>query len=301
MKVFSPGVFVRGIAMGAADVVPGVSGGTVAFITGIYDELIESLKSCNLKAIQLLFKSGPAACWLHVNGRFLFSLMLGIVVSVVSLARLIAYGLDEHPLPLAALFFGLILASALIIFRQITHRSRQVGWLIFGIVFAVAIGELRPAGITATPLTLFLSGALAICAMILPGISGSFILLLLGMYEPVIDAVRQFEMVSLLSFAAGCGTGLMVFVRFLSWLMHYHRPRLLATLTGILLGSLTIVWPWKLNADKLLLPESLAPGWQNVMPWEYGNQADSHLLVCLLIAISGVLLVLFVERIAKRQ
>jgi putative membrane protein len=299
MKGFSPGVFVRGIAMGAADVVPGVSGGTVAFITGIYDELIESLKSCNLKAIQLLFKSGPAACWLHINGGFLLSLMLGIVVSVVSLARLISYGLDEHPLPLAALFFGLILASALIVFRQITHSRHQIGWLLFGIAFAVAIGELRPAEITATPLTLFLSGALAICAMILPGISGSFILLLLGMYEPVISAVKHFEMVSLLSFAAGCGTGLMLFVRLLSWLMHHHRPRLLATLTGILLGSLTIIWPWKLSADGQLLSESLAPGWQNVMPWEYANQVDSQLLVCLLIAVSGVLLVLFVERIAK--
>lgn len=301
MKGFSLGVFVRGIAMGAADVVPGVSGGTVAFITGIYDELIESLKACNLQALQVLFKSGPLACWQHVNGNFLLSLILGIVVSVVSLARVISYGLHEHPLPLAALFFGLILASALIVFRQIPQSGRQIGWLLFGVVFAVVIGELRPADITATPLSLFLSGALAICAMILPGISGSFILLLLGMYEPVINAVKQFEMVSLLSFVAGCAVGLMLFVRLLSWLMHHHRPRLLATLTGILLGSLTIIWPWKFDAQGQLLSESLAPGWQNVLPWEYASQADPQLLVSLIIAVAGVMLVLVVEKIAHRS
>ncbi|WP_269618441.1 DUF368 domain-containing protein [Zhongshania sp. BJYM1] len=299
MKGFSLGVFVRGMAMGAADVVPGVSGGTVAFITGIYDELIESLKSCNLQALQVLFKSGPMAFLQLINGYFLLSLMLGIVVSVVSLARLISYGLHEHPLPLAALFFGLILASAIIVYQQIPQGIKHVGWLILGLGFAVLIGELRPAEITATPLTLFLSGALAICAMILPGISGSFILLLLGMYEPVINAVKQLELISLLSFVAGCAVGLMLFVRLLSWLMHHHRPQLLATLTGILIGSLTIIWPWKLGADGQLLAESLAPGWQNVMPWDYANLADPQLMVSLMIAIAGVFLVLLIERLAK--
>ena len=301
MKGFSLGVFVRGIAMGAADVVPGVSGGTVAFITGIYDQLIESLKACNLQALKLLFKSGPLACWEYINGGFLLSLVLGIAVSVASLARVISYGLEEHPLPLAALFFGLILASALIVFRQIPQSSRHIGWLLFGIVFAVVIGEIRPAEIAATPLSLFLSGALAICAMILPRISGSFILLLLDMYEPVIGAIKQFDIVSLLSFMAGCAVGLMLFVRLLSWLMHHHRPQLLASLTGILLGSLTIIWPWKLDAQGQLLAESLAPGWQNVLPWEYAHTADPKLLASSLIAVAGVFLVLVVEKIAKND
>jgi len=299
MKGFSPGVFLRGMAMGAADVVPGVSGGTVAFITGIYDELIESLKAVNIQALQTLFKSGPAAFWQFINGWFLLSLMLGVVASILSLARLISFGLQEYPLPLAALFFGLILASALIVFQQIPESRRQLVWLICGAVFAVAIGELRPAELNATPLTLFLSGALAICAMILPGISGSFILLLLGMYKPVIDAVKHFELVSLLCFVAGCGLGLMLFVRVLSWLMHHHRPPLLAVLTGILLGSLTIIWPWKFDAEGLLLSESLAPGWQNVSPWEYAQHADPQLLVSSIVAVLGVLLVLSLERIAK--
>lgn len=299
MKGFSPGIFVRGMAMGAADVVPGVSGGTVAFITGIYDELIQSLKAVNLQALQTLFKSGPVAFWHYINGWFLLSLMLGVVASILSFARLISFGLQEYPLPLAALFFGLILASALIVFQQIPESRRQIIWLICGVVFAVAIGELRPAELSATPLTLFLSGALAICAMILPGISGSFILLLLGMYKPVLDTVKHFELVPLLSFVAGCGLGLMLFVRVLSWLMHHHRPPLLAVLTGILLGSLTIIWPWKIGSDGHLLSESLAPGWQNVAPWEYAQHADPQLLVSSIVAVLGVLLVLSLERIAK--
>jgi putative membrane protein len=300
MKGFYPAVFIRGMAMGAADVVPGVSGGTVAFITGIYDELIESLKSCNIHALKLLFKSGPAAFWEHINGGFLVSLMLGIVTSVLSLARTISYALHHHPVPLAALFFGLILASALLVYRQIPNGGRKVVWLICGLGFALLIGEIRPAEIASTPLNLFLSGALAICAMILPGISGSFILLLLGMYQPVIDAIKNMDVLAILSFVGGCGVGLMLFVRLLSWLMHRFPAQLLASLSGILIGSLSIIWPWKLNADGGLLSESLAPGWQNVLPWQYAEQADAQFAVSGALAVAGVFLVLLIERIAKK-
>jgi len=300
MKGFYPAVYLRGMAMGAADVVPGVSGGTIAFITGIYDELIESLKSCNLEALVLLFKSGPVVFWQYINGSFLISLMLGIVTSVLSLARVISFALDECPVPLAALFFGLILASALIVYRQIPGAGKQLLWLFFGLGFAILIGEIRPAEIAATPFNLFLSGALAICAMILPGISGSFILLLLGMYQPVIDAVKSIDIVALLSFVAGCGVGLMLFVRLLSWLMHHHRGPLLAALSGILVGSLSIIWPWKLDGTGQLLSESLAPGWQNVLPWDYAQKADPQLMLSLGLAAGGVVLVLLIERFAKK-
>ncbi|MFT5887962.1 MAG: putative membrane protein [Zhongshania sp.] len=300
MKGFKPAVFIRGIAMGAADIVPGVSGGTIAFITGIYDELIESLKSCNVQALRLLFQSGPIAFWKHINGVFLLSLMLGIVTSVLSLARAISYVLHHYPLPLAALFSGLILASALIVYRQIPNASRQIAWLLFGVAFALLIGDIRPAEISATPLNLFLSGALAICAMILPGISGSFILLLLGMYQPVIDAIKSADIVAMLYFVGGCGFGLILFVRLLSWLMHSHRPTLLASLTGILLGSLSIIWPWKLDANSQLLSESLAPGWQNVTPWTYSQFADSQLYLALLLAAVGIVLVGFIEWVATK-
>ncbi|MEX1667661.1 DUF368 domain-containing protein [Zhongshania guokunii] len=300
MKGFYPAVYLRGMAMGAADLVPGVSGGTIAFITGIYDELIESLKSCNLESLVLLFKSGPVAFWQYINGSFLISLMLGIVTSVLSLARVISFALDEYPVPLAALFFGLILASALIVYRQIPGAGKQLLWLFFGLGFAILIGEIRPAEIAATPLNLFLSGALAICAMILPGISGSFILLLLGMYQPVIDAVKSIDIVALLSFVAGCGVGLMLFVRLLSWLMHHHRGPLLAALSGILVGSLSIIWPWKLDGEGQLLSESLASGWQNVLPWDYAQKADPQLMLSLGLAACGVVLVLLIERFAKK-
>jgi len=300
MKGFYPAVYLRGMAMGAADVVPGVSGGTIAFITGIYDELIESLKSCNLQAVSLLFKAGPVAFWQYINGSFLISLMLGVVTSVLSLARLISFALAQYPVPLAALFFGLILASALIVYRQIPGAGKQLLWLLCGIGFAVLIGEIRPAEIEATPLNLFLSGALAICAMILPGISGSFILLLLGMYQPVIEAVKDMDIMALLSFVAGCGVGLMLFVRLLSWLMHHYRAPLLAGLSGILVGSLSIIWPWKLDASGRLLSESLAPGWQNVLPWDYAQRADAQLVLSLILALGGVVLVLLIERFAKK-
>ncbi|WP_373081681.1 DUF368 domain-containing protein [Zhongshania sp.] len=300
MKGFYPAVFIRGMAMGAADVVPGVSGGTIAFITGIYDELIESLKSCNIQAVQVLFKSGLTAFWQHINGGFLMSLLLGIATSVLSLARAISYALHHYPVPLAALFFGLIFASALLVYRQIPSGGRQVAWLICGLGFAILIGEIRPADIASTPLNLFLSGALAICAMILPGISGSFILLLLGMYQPVIDAVKSLDLLALLSFAMGCGLGLMLFVRLLSWLMHHYRAQLLASLSGILIGSLSIIWPWKLSDSGALLSESLAPGWQNVFPWEYAESAEPQLAISLALAMTGVILVLLIERFAKK-
>ncbi|WP_414729934.1 DUF368 domain-containing protein [Zhongshania aliphaticivorans] len=300
MKGFYPAVFIRGLAMGAADVVPGVSGGTIAFITGIYDELIESLKSCNIQALQLLFQSGPTAFWQHINGGFLMSLLLGIATSVLSLARFISYALHHHPVPLAALFFGLILASAVLVYRQIPGAGRQIGWLLCGIGFALLIGEFRPADIASTPLNLFLSGALAICAMILPGISGSFILLLLGMYQPVIEAVKSMDLFALLSFMAGCGVGLMLFVRLLSWLMQHFRPQLLAGLSGLLIGSLSIIWPWKLDATGGILAESLAPGWQNVLPWQYAVKGDAQLLFSLALALIGVVLVLLIERFSKK-
>ena len=300
MKGFYPAVFIRGLAMGAADVVPGVSGGTIAFITGIYDELIASLTACNIKALRLLFQSGPAAFWQHINGGFLMSLLLGIATSVLSLARAISYALHHYPVPLAALFFGLILASAILVYRQVPRGGRQIVWLLCGFGFAILIGEIRPAEIASNPLNLFLSGALAICAMILPGISGSFILLLLGMYHPVIEAVKSIDIVSLLSFVAGCGLGLMLFVRLLSWLMDHYRAPLMAVLCGILIGSLSIIWPWKFDASGGLLAESLAPGWQNVLPWEYASQGDAQLATSLLLAVGGVVLVLLIEQFAKK-
>lgn len=293
------GVFLRGMAMGAADVVPGVSGGTVAFITNIYDELIESIKSCNLTAVTVLLQRGPLAFWQHINGRFMLSLFLGIAVSVVSLAKFISYGLEHYPQFISAFFFGLILASAWFVYRQIPEAKGRLLWLILGVAVALGIGAINPGQLPVTPLTVFASGALAICAMILPGISGSFILLLLGMYEPIITAVKALDLSIGLFFVLGCGCGLLAFVRLLSWLLHQHRAPLLALLTGILLGSLSIIWPWK------LLPEgggehSAMLGAENILPWQSGMSLPA-ILLCMALITVGLFLVLGLESISQRK
>lgn len=297
---FRLAIFLRGVAMGAADVVPGVSGGTIAFITGIYDQLIDSLKNCDLTALRLLFSSGFGAMWHHINGNFLLSLMLGICISVLSLARGISWALETHPVPLAAFFFGLILASAYLVYRQTPECRFQWLFFLLGLALALAIAVLRPGEMPVNGLTVFAAGSLAICAMILPGISGSFILLLLGMYEPVIGAIKSLDMATLLLFVAGCATGLMLFVRLLSYLIHHFRGPLLAGLTGVLLGSLAIIWPWKLSASGGVASSDHSLDWHNVLPANYGEYADPQLWLCLALMVFGVFLVLALEIVAGK-
>lgn len=295
------GIFLRGVAMGAADIVPGVSGGTIAFITGIYDQLIESLKACNITALKLLFSRGPVAAWQYVNGGFLVSLLLGIALSVLSLARGISWALHHHPLLMAAFFFGLILASALLVYRQIPPVRGLLLYLLAGVGFALLISVVRPGEMPVTMLTVFAAGALAICAMILPGISGSFILLLLGMYQPVIQAIKSLDIGLIAVFMLGCASGLMLFVRLLSYLMHRHRGPLLAVLTGVLLGSLSIIWPWKLSANGQLVSDEHSLDWHNVMPGDYAMQADPQWLFCLGLMVLGFVVVVTIELVAARD
>lgn len=232
--------------MGAADIVPGVSGGTVAFITGIYDMLLSSIRAFDLEFVRRLLKLDIAGAWQHVNGSFLLSLLLGIATSVFSLARLIFWVLENHPVPLWAFFFGLILASALVLLRQVTRWTPGRGLCLVagtGVALIIALSptvnmEFGMAGV-------FLSGFLAICAMILPGISGSFILVLLGMYGTVLAAVKSLDLGFLLVFAVGAGSGLLCFSRLLHWLLHHFHEATMALLTGFLFGSLAVVWPWK--------------------------------------------------------
>ena len=253
------GLFFKGMGMGAADVVPGVSGGTVAFITGIYEELINSLTSFNLQAVKLLLSGNLKAVWQHVNATFLLVLFGGILTSIFSLTKFISWALSNHPKLVWAYFFGLILASVVAIGRQITF-SRWSNALMFTIAAWVAfeITRLTTVQTSPTQIFFFFSGAIAICAMILPGISGSFILLLLGMYQPVIDAVHNFNGLVLGTFALGCVTGLLTFTHLLSWLLRRFHAATLAALTGFMMGSLNKVWPWKVQlqgaADSNVLP-----------------------------------------------
>ena len=240
------GVYLRGMLMGAADIVPGVSGGTMAFITGIYDRLLASIRAFDLQLLRRLLAADFRGAWNHVDGGFLLALLAGIATSILTLARGISWVLEHHPVPLWAFFFGLILASALVLLRQVEawHPLR---------LLVLLAGTAIAAGIALSPMIsldvglagVFLAGFLAICAMILPGISGSFILVLLGMYGPTLTAVREFDLAYLLVLAVGAGCGLLCFSRLLHWLLQHFHQATMSLLTGFLFGSLLVVWPWK--------------------------------------------------------
>lgn len=240
------GVFLRGMLMGAADIVPGVSGGTMAFITGIYDTLLGSIRAFDWALVRKLLALNIKGAWVHVNGGFLLALLAGIAVSVLSLARLISWVLENHPVPLWSFFFGLILASALVLLQQVDRWNlARVIWLIFGTLLALAIALSPTMHLDMGMSGVFLAGFLAICAMILPGISGSFILVLLGMYATVLTAIKSFDMAFIMVFAVGAGMGLLCFSRLLHWLLQRFHQSTMALLTGFLFGSLAVVWPWK--------------------------------------------------------
>ena len=236
----------KGMAMGAADVVPGVSGGTIAFITGIYDRLLNALKSVNPSLLKVLSNEGFAGVWQRMDGTFLLCVFGGVLTSILSFAHVITWFLAVYPEMLWAFFFGLILVSGLHMIRQVDRwHAGTIAMLLVGMVIAYAVGVLSPTSLEPEPLTLFFAGAIAICAMILPGISGSFILLMMGLYGPVIDAVKNLDLVVLAIFGTGCIGGLLNFSHVLSWLLKKHRDLALSLLTGLMLGALGKVWPWK--------------------------------------------------------
>lgn len=232
--------------MGAADVVPGVSGGTIAFITGIYEELISSINQVNLSALKILKKEGLGPFWKHVNGNFLLALLSGIAVSIVSLAKGITYLLEAHPIYIWSFFFGLVFASIFFVAKQIKKWNLSVIIsLLLGAIFAYYITTL-PAQTESDALWyIFVSGMIAICAMILPGISGSFILLLLGSYKVVLTAIHERNLVTIIVFGSGAIIGLLSFAKLLKWMFAKHHNVTIAVLSGFLVGSLNKIWPWK--------------------------------------------------------
>lgn len=298
-------LYAKGIAMGAADVVPGVSGGTVAFITGIYDELLRSIASMPA-AFAMLLRGRIADAWQAANATFLLVLLLGIMTSVVSLARVITYLLAEQPIPVWSFFFGLILVSSHLVVREVQrwNWSRGVSLLLGG-AFAYWITVAAPLQLGHDPLSLFLAGAIAICAMILPGISGSFILVLLGLYSFVLSAVKGLDLTVLLIFASGCLVGLVSFAGILRWLLVRWRDLSLAFLTGLMLGSLNKIWPWKetltwrANSQGEHVPLLQANLWPERFAEVSGQ--DSQLLLALAMAMAGVVLVLGLEWLAGRN
>lgn len=253
-------LMLKGLGMGAADVVPGVSGGTIAFIVGIYDELIDSIKSINMQSLKLLFTGKLRAFWKAINGNFLFFLIAGIAISVFSLAKLITFLLETEPVLVWSFFFGLVLASTWFVSKDIKEWNwKTVPGFLAGAVIAYYITVATPAETPTHLLFIFLCGAIAICAMILPGISGSFILVLLGKYFYIMEAVKTLNFVVLGVFALGCLLGITSFSRLLSYALKHLRNITLAVLSGFMLGSLNKVWPWKVvenGTEQNVLPQT---------------------------------------------
>ncbi|NKF49834.1 DUF368 domain-containing protein [Shewanella sp. WXL01] len=238
--------YLKGMAMGAADVVPGVSGGTIAFITGILDPLLDAIRKINPSLFGIIKQQGIKAAFLHINGPFLVCVFGGILTSIFTLAKIISWLLANQPIPVWSFFFGLILFSVIHMVKQVKgFNAARIALFIAGVAFAWFITVLNPIELEANYLTFFIGGAIAICAMILPGISGSFILLLLGLYPAVLAAAKGFDVVSLGCFAAGCGIGLLSFSHVLSALLRKFHDETLMFLTGLMLGTLGKIWPWK--------------------------------------------------------
>ncbi len=308
----------KGMAMGMAEVIPGVSGGTIAFITGIYEKLLNSIKAFGPEALSAFKKEGIAGVWTAINGSFLAALIGGMVMGIVVGVFGITYLLDNYPPAVWAFFFGLIIASAVYIGRQITRWSAaEIGCLIFGAIIAYGITIISPAEGSHNLLFVFLCGVLAISALILPGISGSFILLLMGMYTYIINdtlrpALSTFAIDKLLVmfvFAMGCLTGLMTVSRLLSWTFKHYRSITLAMLTGFMIGSLNKIWPWRNpiewlrdDAMNIILDDEGLPKKilmeENVLPVNYDG-GDPMVVVVVIMIVLGLATVFGLEKLGS--
>lgn len=291
----------KGMGMGAADVVPGVSGGTIAFITGIYEELINSIKSINLTNLALLLRGQIRAFWTGINGNFLLALFAGIIISVLSLVRLIHYLLHAYPVLLWAFFFGLILASALVVGRKVNRWNLgSIGLLLAGIAIAVYITLATPAETPEALWFIFLSGAIAICAMILPGISGSFLLLLMRKYEFIVTALKDMDVVVIATFLAGCVTGLLSFSHVLSFMFRRFHNQTIALLTGFMVGSLSLVWPWKNVIETRINSkgEEVPFRFESVLPAQF--EGEPYLAGTIALALGSFALIYLIERLANK-
>ena len=296
-------LFLKGLAMGSADIIPGVSGGTIAFITGIYEELLDSIKAFDLTAVKLLSSFKIAQLWKHVNGNFLLVLVSGVALSIVIFAQVITRLIELYPIYVWSFFFGLIVISSITVSRQINKWSLGViVAFVVGIAAAYIITSSTPASTPTAWWFIFLSGMIAITAMILPGISGSFILLIMGKYEYILRALKDLNYLVIGFFVAGCVVGLLSFSRAISWFLKRYHNLTIGLLAGFMVGSLYKIWPWKrvvqyrLNSagDQIPFIES------NVWPQYYLKLTgqDPQVLAALLFIALGVAVVVFIEKIA---
>ncbi len=290
---------VRGFCMGASDVVPGVSGGTMAFILGIYEELIDAIKSFDLKGLQFLVTLKFRPLLDRISWQFLLAVGIGILAAIFSLSKLLSWLLQNRPVFIWSFFLGLILASVLSVSRRV-EAWRILTWLclVGGTLGSYFLVGLVPVATPNDYWFLFLCGAVAICAMILPGISGSYILVLLGKYQYVLDAVNHRDFLVLGLVAAGACVGIIAFSRILGWLLKNYHDLMVATLTGLMIGSLRKVWPWKETLESVVDSHGhMVPLAQsNILP----GQWNGEVLAALSLMVAGLLAVLFLDRLGNR-
>jgi len=291
----------KGLAMGAADVVPGVSGGTIAFISGIYEELVASISNVNFSLFKTLQKEGFKVAWKQLNGSFLAALFIGVLISILSLAKTIKYLLENEPILLWSFFFGLVMASIIFIGKQVEKWNYKLLLLaILGATFGYTITIVSSTSVTEINyLFLVFAGAIASCAMILPGISGSYILLLMGVYPIVMTAITNRDVKIISAIGVGVVLGLLFFSKLLKWLFSKYKNEMLVVLTGIMFGSLNKVWPWKITVTtyinshgetKPLLEQSISP---------FSFDGDPQLMLSILLALTGFFIIIAMERVAK--
>jgi putative membrane protein len=293
-------LFLKGMAMGAADVVPGVSGGTIAFITGIYEELIGSISAIDKESFSLLFKGQIGKLWAKINGNFLLVLFAGIFTSIFSLASVFTYLLEYYEIFTWSFFFGLVSASVWMVGKTIEKWNAPgiVAFLI-GSVVAYFITEMNAVNGIDAPWYLVLSGALAVCAMILPGISGSFILLLLGAYSTVLEAVANRDITTIALVGIGAISGLLLFSKGLKFIFERYYNTTIALLSGFLLGSLNKLWPWKEPLETFIKHEGTPK--EEVVTLSVQNlPPESDWLMALLFALIGSFTVLGIEYAGRK-
>ncbi len=287
--------------MGIAELVPGVSGGTIAFVTGIYEEFIGTINNVNLSTFQTWKKNGFKVFWTKLNGNFILVLFAGMAISILSFSKLISWLLENHPIPVWSFFFGLVLASVIFVAKAIKKwNATGIALFLFGAIAAYYITTLPPSANTDSLPFLFLSGAVAICAMVLPGISGSFILVLLGSYKTILDAVNDKDFKIIMTVGAGTIVGLLSFAKLLKWLFANYRDTTLAILTGFILGSLNKIWPWKKVIETKTFGEKIIViNEQNVMPFSF--EGDAQLTTAIVTAMIGFSLIFILERAASKK
>jgi putative membrane protein len=291
-------LYLKGMLMGAADLVPGVSGGTIALITGIYKELLESINSISLSNLKLWKQQGLKSVWGKINGPFLIAVFGGILSSILLLSRLLEWLIENHPLVLWSFFFGLLIASIIYLFRaELSFSMLNVLYVCFGAVISFLVTQLNGGANQSSLWYLFLSGFIGISAMILPGLSGAYILVVMGVYQTVLSNVRiaqdlifnfdQTQFINTASilgvFILGILVGIKVFAKFLSWLLNHYPQRSIAVLVGLMIGALHKVWPWQ-NTVADSVKETLA-----VLPHEYNGEPQILIVITWMLIGFGIL------------